>query len=80
MSLRYGLSKAVYIVLLEVALVVDLALAIAVYKVLEDWLGKMGSVLALTFGLSSILGVLLYLLHMWQLEYLTKGGSRAGKP
>jgi putative effector of murein hydrolase len=70
---RYRVSKGVYAALLELSVVVDFVVAVAVYRVLERWV-EGWRVLVVSFILASVLGVLLYLLHMWQMEFLT-GGS-----
>lgn len=70
-NLRYKISKIVYIVLLEISLPVDVALGIKLYDYLQ---GDFSTLIILL--LSGILAVTLYLLYLWQMEYLTKGKHR----
>ncbi len=72
MNLRYRISKVVYIVLLEISLPVDVALGIRLY----DYLGNVCPndtffTLAILL-LSGILGAVLYIIYLYQLEFLTK--------
>ncbi len=67
----YNLSKVVYIVLLEISLIVDMVFALSVYEVLGRYLESLVTLVIAAFMAASILGTVLYLLHIWQMEYLT---------
>lgn len=67
-SLRYKISKVVYVILLWVSLPVDIAFGIGLSDILGRLMGTLGAVIA--FGvMSGLLGVVMYLLYLWQIEY-----------
>lgn len=68
---KYQISKIIYIILLEIALVTDLILAISGYEILKELIGNVGSLAILALCLSGLLGGILYLLDRWQIEHLT---------
>jgi hypothetical protein len=69
---KYAISKVVYLVLLEVSLIVDMILALAGYEWLKTLVPDIASLAIVSFIASSVLGGVIYLLHIWQMEYLTK--------
>ena len=71
LRMKYPVSKVAYLILLEMSLPIDVALGIGLYKFLEEWLGNIYSLTLFILLISSLLGVALYLLHMWQMEFLT---------
>ena len=70
-EILYRLSKAVYLILLEVSIVVDLILALAGYDWLKTIMSAPASLAIVALIVSGVLAAVIYLLHMWQIERLT---------
>jgi hypothetical protein len=68
---KYRLSKVSYLVLMELSIPVDVALGIGLYNLIESALKESVWVAILLLVFSGVLGAILYLIHIWQLEYLT---------
>jgi len=68
----YQHSKIVYLVILWISIPIDVALGIGLYEWLKSLFGSIVSATLAILILSGILGAVLYLLHMWQMEYLTR--------
>jgi hypothetical protein len=67
---RYTVSKIVYVALLSVSVIVDASLAISLYEWLRILLGANLARWVLLAS-SLLLGTILYLLYLWQMEHIT---------
>jgi len=72
---KYKLSKILYIILLEISLPIDVALGIVLYELINKHLINIMQLMLVFLLASSILGITLYLIHLWQMEYLTKNNK-----
>ena len=70
-SLRYKISKIIYVILLSISVIVDATLAISLYDYINEILGE-GLARLVILVCAIILGACLYFLYMAQMEYLTK--------
>ncbi len=68
---RYARSKFVYAVLLELSILSDIVLALSGYEWLRTILPDIASLALAALGVASLLAIVLYFIHMWQIEVLT---------